>query len=334
VCATESFEPGDLRFDGSVGGGTLRLPESLSPSRLETLALCPLRAFLRDILGVPDPERPDPDEADAGEAGRLVHAALRGLYEWLSSEGLLAREAGTERVLHAARARLPGAIEEAGREVAERLSRRHPRLWEAFAARLESALASFLEGDLPDLVAEGTAGLKAEETLRGRVRLEEGDLGVHGRIDRLIETHAGRIRISDYKTGRNPGDDVSRARRQRGLALQLPLYALLAGDAWPGRHVDAEVLPVPLRPERARQAREARPRPLQGDPATLREEIAPALHVLLGLLRQGRFPFRRGGGCARCAYTIACRFGHVPSEARVGAAAAHAAYFSLHGGGA
>ncbi|WP_430929531.1 double-strand break repair helicase AddA [Methylobacterium tardum] len=89
-----------------------------------------------------------------------------------------------------------------------------------------------LIGD-PDLAPLFAPEARAEVSLSGRVRTEQGERSVQGRVDRISVT-ADTVRIADFKTGRPPDEDAPLPPAEAG---QIALYARLLGQIYPGRTI-------------------------------------------------------------------------------------------------
>ena len=166
--------------------------------------------------------------------------------------------------------------------------------------------------------------------VKGFTRRSAGaELQVRGTADRILELSSGEVRVSDYKTRRDTRDLLRPSWIRKGLALQIPLYLLAVGEEHPDGNVVGEALAVPLRPERDRDGRRKKRTALSLEDAA--EQALPAIDVLTRLLQAGAFPFRRDAHCSHCAYVVACRKAHPPSEERVRSAAPFREYFELHG---
>lgn len=310
--AIESPEPGDLCRDGSTGPVPELEPLSLSPSFLDGLAGCPLQAWLSRLLRVPEPLRALERDPDASELGSEVHALLKRLYDTLANEGALDGSRCPERAAARAQVLLTEEIDSADSRFRARLQPRFPGLWRALAARLQIALGDFIERDVRRLATLGVTRLESEWPVEGSWGTGANEIRLGGRLDRIVWTREGEIRIGDYKTGRSVDTLTSRTALVRGQALQVPLYARLVGDTSPDVEVRGEILHVPLRPERV------------ASPKSDRERLTPApderldqvLETLVGLLRAGRFPIHVTDNCDYCAYAIACRRRHAPSRDR------------------
>ena len=285
----------------------LRVPaprpfERVSVTAIRDYLACPFRFFLRHGLGMEEVD-PEPRELDAAGFGRLCHAALKSL----TAEPAMRRctEAAeiadflcdrVRRVLresHGPRLTVPLRVQLASAE--KRLSAF--AAWQAQSVRdgwetihTELPLAALIEGPW---------------TLDG--------LEIRGVIDR-VDARGEERRIIDYKTSDSPrpvaeahlGRRLSAARLAeswpawqlrhdaKGDAyawrdLQLPLYALAAGQAW-GRHPETGYFHL------AKAADDCRYEPWPGlTPELLAEAAACALGVIAGIRAGDFWPPREGG---------------------------------------
>ena len=328
VTRTDRMSDDSLPYDGEVGAALL-LPEELPATTLEELGQCPLRALFRRILRVRTLESPGADELEANEIGSFVHGALETIYGQLREAGLLRPGTDPEIALRRARASLPAVLEQATAESGRRrVTERHPTVWAAFLGTVTRALVDFLERDLHELLPEGVTELELEQPMKAPLRAGEGSVVVRGQIDRIALRAGGETRIGDYKTGRSYDKPLSPARIARGTALQLPLYARMVAAARGAENVVAEVLTVPLRPERDRK----REREVERSKslAELESLSAQPLAELGDLLGRGLFPTTsHDSECRFCDYTVACRIRHPPTRARIESAEQARGYFGL-----
>ncbi|HEX8002691.1 MAG TPA: PD-(D/E)XK nuclease family protein [Mycobacteriales bacterium] len=176
---------------------------TLSPSRGSDFKSCPLKYRLRVVDRLPEPPSRD------ATRGTLVHAVLEALYDLPAAERTIERAydllaPAWDRV----REEEPDCAAlfegEAAAELGDWLASARALLANYFAledpARLEPAERElYVEHELPDL----------------GVRL-------HGYVDRLDRSAAGRTRVVDYKTGKAPGESY-----EASALFQLKFYALL-----------------------------------------------------------------------------------------------------------
>jgi len=325
VRETDAFRADSLRYDGEVGDA-LERADALSPSHIELLGQCPLRAFFSRALRADPLEPRSPDELEANEAGDFVHKALEALYSDLAESGALARGTPHAAALERAHAALAGALDRVESRQRGRVRERHPTAWTAFRATISRALLDFVARDLQSLLEHGVVDLLPEEPVEARVE----SLSVKGTVDRIVRLANGEVRVGDYKTSRQFDRPLHGHSIARGLSLQIPLYALAVAARDPDAQVRGETLTVPLRPERD----------LDGDREEERwvaaEELARlskrALGALGELLRIGLFPTANrppDRACRGCPYTVACRVQHPPSAARIAASDSARGYFEL-----
>ena len=328
VRRTDLLTDDSLGYDGEVGTEALVLPPSLSPSLIEELGRCPLRAFFSRLLRAGDLETPAPDELESNEAGTFVHRALDALYSELNRVGAL--DAGTAPAVALQRARdlLPGALDRAEDRLRARVRERHPTAWRAFRGTVARALDDFLQRDLADLLPGGIERLDTEHPVRATLRVGSDSLAIEGKIDRIAHRANGELRVGDYKTSRQFDLPLQPSRIRNGLALQIPLYARVAAELEGSANVIGEALTVPLRPERDRDDERAKERSL--DLANLETLSATPLAELVGLLRRGFFPTTaHEKECKFCRYAVACRVNHPPTAARVAAYGPAGGYLEL-----
>jgi putative RecB family exonuclease len=175
---------------------------TLSPSRGSDFKSCPLKYRLRVVDRLP--------EAPSREAtrGTVVHAVLEQLFDLPA----------TERTLETAAALLEPAW--------ERIAEAEPDVGALFEPGSEDlrawlATANTLLGNY--FALEDPARLEpAERELYVTHDLEDAGVRLHGYVDRLDRSAAGRTRVVDYKTGRAPGEQF-----EASALFQLKFYALL-----------------------------------------------------------------------------------------------------------
>jgi len=230
----------------------LALPTSLSPSRLSSFTSCGLQFRFSAIDRLPEPP------TVAATRGTLVHAALEHLFTLPAPE------------------RVPAAADGCLDAAVERL-RTDPdwtglALDEAGEARMRDEAAGLVARyfRLEDPTTVHPVGLEL------KLEVEVGGVRLRGIIDRL-DLVGGELVVTDYKTGRAPGDAYAR-QRMTGVHL----YSLMC-ERWFGRrpvrvqllHLAEPVAGQALRSRRPRlggqlerllrQAGRGRPGELHGD---------------------------------------------------------------------
>ncbi len=195
-------------------------PLSWSASRLEAYGTCGFYFYIAHTLRL-EP-RAEPEEGyDVRALGNMYHVILEQLY----------RSAPDPNRLEELLTRLP----ELARAVFENAPRtygfRPTALWTQQQAELlrilrdtVTALAEESQGWTPRYF-EQRFGFGEKPLV---VQTPEGEVRLHGYIDRVDVNAEGRLRVVDYKASGTP---ITAADLTDGHRLQLPLYALAARDA-------------------------------------------------------------------------------------------------------
>jgi ATP-dependent helicase/DNAse subunit B len=206
--------------------------KTLSASRLETYAACPLRYFYRYVLGLkvhPEPERVF--QLDAAEKGTLMHSILEETLTRGKKDGWLKTRDGEKAA---------EVLEEESQRAFKNFEKNgvpgSPALWQwsQFSLRkdLEKALKKVLEdADWTPVDFEKAFGREGQpevtfETPSGKFRLE-------GFMDRVDFSSDGKnLRVVDYKSGSAlnfKADSV-----KEGTKIQMPLYLWACQTLYPG----------------------------------------------------------------------------------------------------
>lgn len=167
----------------------LPLPTSLSPSKVASFTQCGLAFRLSAIDRLPEP--PSPHAAK----GTLVHLALQRLF-WDEEPGHRT-EAGAIERLYAAVPEILDAEEYVGLELTgeER---------GAFVDDAVELVRNYFRLEDPNAVTVIGTEIQLDVTL--------GSLRLRGIIDRLELDAAGELVVTDYKTGRAPGERFEQAK--------------------------------------------------------------------------------------------------------------------------
>ena len=319
----ERIERGDelkgLAHDGLVGG--IEECQSLRVSALVRLHDCPLRHFFADVLAIAELEDPRARPlVDGRLLGTAIHAALEQLYD--AADGRVAAADRRERMIAA----IPGVMRAALTPVTHSLADSYPAVGRALVSGWSDVVARFVETDLADLDARGTARIATEE--RFELRLPElGGSVVAGRFDRVVTFADGSEQVGDYKTGR--AKEGGRLPGTKLPGLQLALYGMVrrrqAGRA-------PEIAVLGMRPREEPRRLVATGNALEAALPRLGEVLA----TLLELRRAGAFPLTSDAGrriCKSCPYRLACRVDDDAAVRRGRGAAPFASYHRLGGAG-
>jgi len=213
----ERFEPMSLESEpGIVAELTRRFgPDRvIAVTRLERYRRCPVLFYIEDVLHIRAAEEPafEPQPADWGN---ILHRILEELY----ARGAVPVSEIPERL----RRIVPAVLGDFGL----------PRFWQQAVQRvLDELIPEFLrlEQGLHD---EGFTPVRVERAVAANVF---PDLRLRGRIDR-IDSSGTALRVLDYKSG-GAGDISLPAIMERGTYLQLPLYARMVQEQYPGKEIE------------------------------------------------------------------------------------------------
>jgi ATP-dependent helicase/nuclease subunit B len=227
-------------YDGILAGGPALTAlaqhhgltgSSISASRLETFAACPLRYFYRYVLHLtvyPDPEKIL--QLQASDRGNLIHDILEKTLsrdvreQWAAqrdiTQGLQVLEEETQKAFRQfEKTGIPGA----------------PGLWHWEKEQMDSDLQAVLKDVLADpdwtpFAFEVAFGEEGKEVV---FELANGQkLKLQGRMDRVdLSTDGRALRVVDYKTG-----SAAQAKKnsvKSGTKLQLPFYLWALRDLYP-----------------------------------------------------------------------------------------------------
>jgi RecB family exonuclease len=220
------LQPGDEALSAALADETGGTDHPLPVTALERFAQCAFQGFATQVLRARDVERRE-DTPDAREEGTLIHDALAAAF---LATGPLWRE--RPRDLDAIRTRaLEAADLSLQRDRAASMLRRIAldQAREDVARVVEWSLAD-LEWDF-DRAEQPFGDPKAENGWPALVLTDAGaTLTLTGKIDRVDVGHDDplRVRAIDYK---RTATKVVQSQRELGTtALQVPLYAQVAGE--------------------------------------------------------------------------------------------------------
>ena len=296
---------GNPAFHGTAGRPDRYLERArtrgLSPSALETYALCPFKFFMSRVLSLEE-ARPlfNGDEVDPRFLGKIRHEILFRVF------GSFAGHERPEPETVAARTRAETARVFQGAGVAAEV---YPRLWAALQKKTEADLLAFVRRDLVRLAAEGFR----PERLEWTAPLTTID-GVPwtGRLDRVDWNPRERwYRVVDYKNSL-PAGSLAKSVAD-GWSFQAPLYLEMIESAAPwGEGVRSAGA-------RLESLAENETRELTAEGWTaVRAAARDQRRRMLNALAAGRFPIRPGDErhCRFCDFARACRKAHGPSRDR------------------
>jgi RecB family exonuclease len=317
------FTPYDGVFQDAASIGRLRQGYSLkdltlSASRLETYAACPLRYFYRYVLGLkvhPEPERVF--QLEAAEKGNLMHGILEATLSRGKKEGWLKDREGDKAAK---------VLEEETQKAFKKFEKEglpgSPALWQwsQFSLRgdLQKALRKLLKDEdwvpMDFEVGFGDTNVQREahSTPEGRsgstpktqreVLFQTPDgttFKLQGFMDRVDLSRDGkRLRVVDYKTGSNTGfkkDSV-----KEGTKIQMPLYLWACRALYPGVEPTSAVYEfLTAKGNYGSIGFDA------SDPKSVEEPLKALLTTAAEAVEKGLFP-AAAKACDRCDYRTLC----------------------------
>ena len=291
-----------------------------SAHQLNSAGNCPFQYFVSYVLNL-TPQEDVTEEADNLERGRAYHAILAAFLREAREPDALGTTRVTSENLDAAKdlVRKKAAQYFAQREAIGQVS--DPALWRVermvILRHLESVVDFECEANEEDEArGEHYSPSNFEYVFGDRggppIRIDDptGEIVIEGRVDRVdARTDAGQetdYRVWDYKLGRShhPGNAL------KGTDFQLPIYAIAArqnlfGDSSQCERAGYYTVVRPVK----RTAALAKPGPRQTALDDVLEETAQRIPLIVGGIRQGRFPVSPTdfGACRFCDYRSLCR---------------------------
>ncbi|HYI08918.1 MAG TPA: PD-(D/E)XK nuclease family protein [Thermoanaerobaculia bacterium] len=246
-------------FDGYIGAANVQL-QSLSPTQLEDFGECPQKFFFKHILGAVDIDQPERElQIHPREKGTADHEVLERFYRAMSEDDIARAAAALPKLPDDVAARLDGIIDDAFVKLAETVPPFNHTIRDIERRATKRLLREFLAHDLTDLAEEGLVPRWFEYRF-GAVRRGRGEsdhpepfvvhaggvpVKVEGTVDR-IDQGVDRYRIVDYKSGKALRHSGLADKIDRGVRLQLALYAMAVTEFFGAdpAHVTATIKPL------------------------------------------------------------------------------------------
>jgi ATP-dependent helicase/DNAse subunit B len=309
--------------------------QSASPTQLEDFGECPQKFFLKHILGVRDVDDPEHElQLHHREKGKLDHGILERFYRDLREWDYQRAAVALPQLDSLLRARLDELIDEAFDAVEADAPPFNRAMRDIERRSTKRVLAEFLAADLADLHQSELRPREFEYKFGPKWRernqtpahdeafiVEAGDavIRVEGSIDRIDvanSTGGDRLRIVDYKSGKALRHRELPKKIDRGVRLQLALYAMAAArffDA-PPENVSGTIKPLVISEEGGSGGKFLFA--LHEHAATLRE----TLQLFARSIAAGSFPAfpnekdTEFNSCKYCPVSHSCRTKHDAAE--------------------
>ncbi|MEO6488059.1 MAG: PD-(D/E)XK nuclease family protein [Thermoanaerobaculia bacterium] len=321
-------------FDGYITSPLLReravaAIQSISPTQLEDFGECPQKFLMKHILHVVDIDDPEREvQINHREKGSLDHRVLERFFRATPPAEIHAAVSDLPRLPARLRERLEQVIDAEFDKLEEKIPpfNRSMRAIERRATK--RVLHDFVAADIAKLIALGLTpshfeyrfGTKHKHHVPDHPEpfvLDTGGLAlrVEGTIDR-IDTGGGRYRIVDYKSGKAGRHQKLGDKIDRGVRLQLALYAMAVADFFA---VDASSVSGAIKPLVRGDADPAEfAFELAGKEQRLRQTLALFVDAIAG----GMFPAypnesdKDFNSCKYCPVRHSCRTKHDAEEQR------------------
>jgi hypothetical protein len=295
---------------------------SLSPTQLEDFGECPQKFLLKHLLGVQDIDHPERElQIDHRDKGILDHGILERLYRELTPEHFVAACAGLPRLPDTLIVRLEQLIDEAFDTHERRVPPFNRTVRDIERRATKRILRDFVAHDLADLAAnhltpshfEYRFGMKHRQTPDHPepflVPIEEGaTVKVEGTIDRIDSGNDGRFRIVDYKSGKAKRHENLGGKLDRGVRLQLGLYAMAVASFFDVDPADVSATIKPL------VVQDFKPAKFAFELAEKQEGLLETLRIFMLAILGSAFPAFPNEGdfdsCKYCPVNHSCRTKH------------------------
>ena len=318
-------------FDGYLSPAlvherVMRTLQSISPTHLEDFGECPHKFLLKHILGVRDIDDPEREvQIHHREKGTLDHTILERFYRGTTREELQNAANELPRLPATLVARLEAIIDEEFDGFEAQFPPFNRTIRDIERRATKRILRDFVAFDIHDLAEKAlwpehfeyrfgpkyaARGLEVSHPESFTIDAEGVTIRIDGSIDR-IDSDGERFRIVDYKSGKALRHKDLGKKIDRGVRLQLALYAMAVARFFEvdAAKVDGAIKPLVVggdtRPQTFAFA-------LAEKEAALVETLGIFVHAILGGVFPA-FPNERDedfNSCKYCPVNHSCRIKH------------------------
>jgi len=297
--------------------------QSVSPTHLEDFGECPQKFLVKQILGARDLEDPEHElQMNARDKGKVDHGILERFYRAVTEEDIERAAAFLPRLEPSLAERIDALVDETFDELALSMPPFNPTMREIERGATRRILRDFLVRDLADLHATGLRPKEFEYRCRTDIKVGDRQSGLSGQaglpvlhvegiIDR-IDANAGRYRVVDYKGGKATRHKDLAKKIDRGVRLQLPLYAMAVAQFFDAGDVSGAIKPLVFPETKAEK--------FAFHLAGREESLHATLALFAGAILDGRFPAypadtdKDFNACKYCPVNHSCRTRHDLTE--------------------
>ncbi len=303
---------------------------SLSPSAIKTYLTCPMKFFVRYMLSVAEPEKPDA-MLQTNELGTLIHNSAQAAYDIITDNGHRPLTSGAIRQFRNDKSQMARAVSKAFSMLNDDYRLRHdPNAPDYYLPAKHKVEANVAMKHLDNILDndEHTPGLQiidCEKKAYYEANLCGLSIKIGGSIDRIDRIADGSYRIADYKTGRYKDDNMKASsleslfevgQSKTGNILQTLIYCLAARHDKDVQRLlprDAKVYPILLYTQK-KLARfnphlKLGKEPLMDFDAICGEFEQQLLALVKQILTTDNFPMAQQGSsspCQYCKYQLLC----------------------------
>jgi hypothetical protein len=312
-------------FDGYIG--PIALDRPLSPTQLEDFGECPQKFLFKHVLGVQDVDHPEREvQIHHRDKGILDHRVLERFYSSMSEEDFRRVQGSLPQLDEPSASRLEMLIDVEFDEHERDVPPFNPTVRGIERRATKRILREFVVNDLADLAEQDLLPRQFEYRFGTKFKVPANHpepfiietagmpVRVEGTIDRIdvqrFEDSKARYRIVDYKSGKalrhaNLGDKID-----RGVRLQLALYAMAVAEFFHADPADVSGTIKPL------VQGEEKPAKFAFALADKRATLLETLEIFIRAIAQGQFPAfpnandAEFNSCKYCPVNHSCRTKH------------------------
>ena len=300
--------------------------QALSPTQLENFGECPHKFLLKYLLGVEDLDHPERElQVHHRDKGTLDHGVLERFYSALTPQDYEEAFASLPRLPERQIDRLAALVDEAFDRHEQDVPPFNPTVRSIERRATRRLLREFVVDDLAELAATGLRPIHFEyqfgsvsarrpEPKAPAFTVDTGNamaLRVEGTIDR-IDRSGTKFRIVDYKSGKAGRHNDLAAKIDRGVRLQLALYAMAVTEIFgvEAHDVSGTIKPLVRGDQKPKFGFELQEK---------KDRLLETLRIFTSAIRDGVFPAFPGresdfDSCKYCPVNHSCRTKHDPDE--------------------
>jgi RecB family exonuclease len=291
--------------------------QTLSPTQLENFGECPQKFFMKQILGARDLDDPEMEmQINHRDKGTLDHRILERFYQDIKPNALAEAMAALPIVPGSMIESLERIVDDEFDRFDEKIPPFNPPMRRIERTATKRLLRQFIAADLSDLDALSLLPASFEHKFGPFVIDVEGTpLRVEGKIDRIDEG-GGAYRIIDYKSGKGARHVKLGDKIDRGVRLQLALYAMAVASSF---HADAARVSGAIKPISG----QFKASDFAFELAEKETGLSETLAIFVAAIRRGDFPAFPNekdsdyNACKYCPVNHSCRTRYDADEKRI-----------------